>query len=117
MPPWYPSITIQFEPTNKLQYRKLQYPTYVKDTNLNACIKVFKKTIEANSEIMETNIIDLFGFTLRDNISEWGKNFVQNHPNYTFEELEQVFYKHFQNVKNDEKVYMQLKNLQQQVSK
>ncbi len=41
----------------------------MKDTNLNIHIKVFKKAIEANKEIMEANIIDLLGFTLKDNIS------------------------------------------------
>ncbi len=55
-----------------------------------------------------TIIINLFGFTLMDNISEWGENYVQDHPNYTFEELEQTFYKRFKTMKNDEKVYMQL---------
>jgi len=63
----------------------------VKDTNLDAHIKVFKKTIKANMEIMEVNIINLFGFILRNNISEWGKKFVQDHPNCTFEQLEQTF--------------------------
>jgi hypothetical protein len=37
---------------------------------------------------VEADIINLFGFTLRDNISEWGENYIQNHPIYTFEELE-----------------------------
>ncbi len=62
----------------KLSYRKLQYPTYVKDTNLDAHIKVFKKVIIVNGETMEANIINLFSFTLRDNISELGKNYVQD---------------------------------------
>ncbi len=91
MPPWYPLVAIQCEPTNKLQHLNFQYPTYMKDTNFNAHIKVFKKAIRANREIMEPNIIDLFGFTLKDSILEWGKNFIQNHPNYTFKELEQAF--------------------------
>jgi hypothetical protein len=34
MSPWYQLVLIKFEPTNKLPYRKLQYPTYVKDINL-----------------------------------------------------------------------------------
>jgi hypothetical protein len=29
--------------TNKLPYQKLQYPTYVKDTNSDAHIRIFKK--------------------------------------------------------------------------
>jgi hypothetical protein len=63
----------------------------VKDTNPNVQIKVFKKVIKANKETMKDNIINLFSFNLRDNILEWGKYFVQNHPNCTFEELEQAF--------------------------
>jgi len=66
---------------------------------------------------VEVDIINLFDFILRDNILEWGENFVQDHPNYTFDELEQAFYKRFWTVKNDEEVYMQLKNFQQQVGK
>ncbi len=70
--------------------------------------------MKANGEIMETNIINMFGFTLKDNIFEWGKNYVQHHPNYTFKELEQAFCKRFKTMKNDDEVYMQLRNIQQQ---
>jgi hypothetical protein len=89
---------------------KLQYPTYVKDINLDAHIKVFKMTIKANGETMEADIINMFGFTFKDNIFEWGENYVQDHPNCTFKELEQTFCKQFKIVKNDEEVYMQLQN-------
>jgi hypothetical protein len=57
-------IPILPEPTNKLPYQKLQYPTYVKDINPDAHIKIFKKAIKANGETMEVDIINLFGFTL-----------------------------------------------------
>ncbi len=70
MSPWYPPITIRFELTNKLPYKKLQYPTYMKDIGLNAYNKIFKKAIKASEEIVEMNIVKLFGFTLRNNISE-----------------------------------------------
>jgi hypothetical protein len=76
-----------------LPYKKLQYPTYVKDTNLDAHIRAFKKAIKYNGEIMEVNIINMCGFTFRDNIFKWGKKYVQVHPNYTFEEVEQTFCK------------------------
>jgi hypothetical protein len=95
MPPWYPLVAVQFQPTSKLTYQKLQYPTYVKDINPDAHIKVLKKTIKVNGETMEVNIANLFGFILRDNILKWGENFVQDHPNYIFEELEQAFCKRF----------------------
>jgi len=75
-----------------LPYKKLQYPTYVKDTNPDAHIRVLKKAITFNGEIVE-DIINMCGFTFRDNIFKWGKNYVQDHPNYTFEELEQAFCK------------------------
>jgi hypothetical protein len=96
-----------------LPYKKLQYPTYVKDIDPDAHIKVFKKAIKTNGETMEANIINIFGFILRDNIFEWGENYVQDHPNCTFEELEQVFCKRFRIVKNDEEDYMQLQNIEQ----
>jgi hypothetical protein len=70
MPPWYQLVLILFKPTNKLPYQKLQYPTYVKDTDPDAHIRVFKKIIKANVETMKANIINLFGFTLQDYISE-----------------------------------------------
>jgi len=70
----------------------------MKDINLDDHIKVFKKVIRVNGETMKVDIINLFGFTLQ--------NFIQDHPNCTFDELEQAFYKHFQTMKNDEKVYM-----------
>jgi hypothetical protein len=54
--------------------------------------------------------------TTLQNISAWGENFVQDHPNCTFDELEQAFCKCLQILKNDEIFSMQLKNLQQQVS-
>jgi hypothetical protein len=65
--------------------------------------------------MVEVDIINLFGFTLKDNISKWGKNYVQDHPNCTFEELEQTFCKRFITMKNDEEVYMQWQNIQQQI--
>jgi hypothetical protein len=65
IPPWYPLLTTQpiLELTSKLPYRKFQYPTYVKDIDLDAHIRVLKKTMKANGEIVETNIINMFGFT------------------------------------------------------
>jgi hypothetical protein len=89
----------------------LQYPNYVKNIDPNAHIRILKKTIKINGEIIEDDIINLFSFTLRDNIFEWGENYVQDNPNYTFEELEQTFCKQFKTVKNYEEIYMQLRNI------
>jgi hypothetical protein len=93
IPPWYQPLVVQLvlELTTKLPYKKLQYPTYVKNTNLDVHIRVFKKAIKVNSEMMEVEIINLFGFTLKDSISQWG--FVQYYLNYTFGKLEQTFCK------------------------
>jgi hypothetical protein len=95
IPPWYQPHVVQLvlEPTTKLPYKKLQYPTYVKDIDPDVHIKVFKKAIKANGETMEANMINLFGFTLKDNIFKWGENYDQDHPNCNFEGLEQAFCK------------------------
>ena len=68
---------------------------------------------------MELDIMNLFGFTLKDvikdSILEWNENFVQDHFNCMFGKLEEVFCKWFQTVKNDEEVYLQLRNIQRQI--
>jgi hypothetical protein len=76
--PWYQPPVMQpiEEPTTKLPYRKLQYPIYVIDINPHVHIRVFKKAIKANGEVVEFDIINLFGFTLRDSISKWGENYI-----------------------------------------
>ncbi len=117
IPPWYQPPIVQpiLELVTKVPYMKLQYPTYVKNTNPNTHIKILKKAIKINGETMKADIINLFDFILRDSIFEWKENYVQDHPNCTFEELEQTFCKWFKIVKNDEEeVYMQLWNIQQQ---
>jgi hypothetical protein len=73
MPPRYQLVLVLSERTNKLPYWKLQYPTCVKDTDLDVHIRVFKKTIRANGETMEVDMVNLFGFILWYNILEWGK--------------------------------------------
>jgi hypothetical protein len=84
---------------------------------LDAHIRVFNKAIRTNNETMEADIINLFGFIFKDNISKRGENYIQNHPNFTFEELEQTFCKKYKIIKNDKEVYMQLCNIQQQIAK
>jgi sugar phosphate permease len=54
---------------------------------------MLKNAIKSNGETMEVDIINLFSFIIRDNIFEWGEIYFQDHPNYNFEELEQVFAK------------------------
>jgi hypothetical protein len=103
LPPRYPPIAVWSKPTSKLPYWKLQYPTYVKDNDHDAHIKIFKKKVKVNGKTMEIDIINLFGFILRDNISKWSENFIRDHPNCTFEELEQTLYKFFWIVNNDKK--------------
>jgi hypothetical protein len=44
---------------------------------------------------VKVDIINLFGFTLKDSIFERGENYVQDDPNFTFKKLEQAFYKRF----------------------
>jgi hypothetical protein len=56
------------KPATKLPYKKLQYPTYVKDSNPDVHIKVFKKAIKTNGETMEVDIINMFSFTFKDSI-------------------------------------------------
>jgi hypothetical protein len=82
IPPWYqpPIVQLVSELATKLPYKKLQYPTYVKNIDPCGHIRVFKKAIKTNGETLEADI-NLFIFTFRDSIFEWGENYVQDHPN------------------------------------
>lgn len=55
------------------------------------------------------NIMNMFWFTLKDAILEWGENFMQSHLNCTFLELEVEICKQYQTIQNNEHVYMALK--------
>lgn len=62
--------TICTRVSNQIAYKKLQYPTYVKVTNFDVHIKVFKVVIKTNGESMEVDIINIFGFIFKYNIFE-----------------------------------------------
>jgi hypothetical protein len=62
-----------------------------KNTDLDAQIRIFKKAIKANGEIIEADIVNLFGFILKDNIFEWGENYIQTHPNCTLKSYSKHF--------------------------
>jgi hypothetical protein len=63
-----------------------------------------------NGEIVEVDIINLFGFIFKDNIFEWDENFVQDHPSYLLKTWNKAL--QFQVVKNDKEFYIQLRNIQ-----
>jgi len=52
IPPWHqpPIVQLVSKPITKLLYMKLQYPTYVKNIDPNAHIKMFKKAVKSNGE-------------------------------------------------------------------
>jgi hypothetical protein len=57
-------------PPNRPYCWPLNYPKYVKDSNPDAHVKMFKVVIKANSEIDDAEIINLFSFTLKDIVSD-----------------------------------------------
>ncbi len=70
---WYPqAITSIRPPTNK----HLPYLIYVKDTNLDAHIWVFKKAIKVNGKTFNRDIINLINFILQNSIFERGIFFI-----------------------------------------
>jgi hypothetical protein len=48
-----------------------------------------------NGEIVEANIINLFGFIFKDNIFEWDENFAQDHPSYTLKNWNKALVNNF----------------------
>jgi hypothetical protein len=74
---------------------------------------MFQKVIQANGEKQNTDVMNLFIFTLRDAILEWGENFMQSHPSCNFSKFEATFCKPYYIVQNDEHVYMALRVIKQ----
>jgi hypothetical protein len=71
-------------PPNRPYRRQLNYPKYVKDSNPNAHVKIFKATIKANSETNDGEIINLFSFTFRNIMSDWCNNYIGNYLDCIF---------------------------------
>jgi hypothetical protein len=71
-------------PLNRPYRRPFKDSKYVKDSNLDAHVKVFKAIIKANSEIDDAKIIHLLSFTLRDIVFDWCNNYMGDYPNCTF---------------------------------
>jgi hypothetical protein len=53
-------------PPNRPYHRPLNYPRYVKDSDLDAHVKVFKVAIKANTETNDVEIINILSFTFKD---------------------------------------------------
>jgi hypothetical protein len=74
-------------PPNRPYHWPLNYPKYVKGSDLDVHVKVFKVTIRANSETNDAKIINLFSFTFKDIVSNWCNNYMGDYLDYTFIEL------------------------------
>jgi hypothetical protein len=81
--------------------------------NPNVHVWVFWKAIQANGERSDSNIVNLFCFTLKDAISKWGENFMQFHLACIFIELEASFCKCYQKAQIDKHVYIALRVIKQ----
>jgi hypothetical protein len=74
-------------PPNKPYCWPLNYLEYVKDSNLDAHVRVFKVAIKANGETDDVEIVNLFNFTFKDIVFNWCNNYMGDYPDYTFVEL------------------------------
>jgi hypothetical protein len=93
-------------PPNRPYHRPLNYHEYVKDSNPNAHVRVFKIAIRANSEIDDVEIVNIFSFTLKDIVSNWCNNCMGDYPYCTFAKLQLAFCKRYKKVQNGEHVFL-----------
>jgi hypothetical protein len=63
-------------PLNMFYFRPLNYLEYVKDSNRNAHVRIFKVAIRANGETTDAKIVILFSFTFKDIVSHWCNNYM-----------------------------------------
>ncbi len=86
----------------------LKYLEYIKDSDPNAHVRVFKATIKANNEINDVEIVNLFNFTFRNIVFHYCNNYLGDYPDYTFAKLQLTFCKRYRKVQNDEQVCLHL---------
>lgn len=84
-------------PLNYLKYKKYFDP--------DVHVRVFKTIIKFNNEMINEQIANLFNFTIRNNAYDWCNNYMWDHPNHRFVNLEQAFYRWYRTMQNDEHVY------------
>ncbi len=71
-------------PPNRPYRWPFNHLEYVKDSNPNVHVKIFKTTIRANNETDDEKFVSLFCFTLIDIMFNWCNNYMGNYPNYIF---------------------------------
>jgi len=76
---------------------------------------VFWKVIQVNDEKNDANIVNMFCFTLKDAILEWGENFMQS-PEMFFCRVKSSFCKQYQTMQTNNQVYMALYVIKQSVT-
>jgi len=89
-------------PLSKPYHRPLNYLEYVKDSDPNAHVRVFKASIRANSETNDAEIVNMFNFIFKDIVFNWCNNYLGDYPNYIFAKLQLTFCKRYIKVQNDE---------------
>ncbi len=88
-----------------------KYPDFKKDVDPDAHVKVFNFVVKANAKTSKEYIISAFSYTLRDTTSNWWHNYMSKFLDCIFSELTHAFYKRYQKIQNDKKIYMELKNM------
>jgi hypothetical protein len=71
----------------------LKYPSFKKDDDLDAHVKILNFAIKANAKTFKEYIITVFNYMLKDTALDWCHNYMLEFPDYTFLELTQTFYK------------------------
>jgi hypothetical protein len=69
----------------------LKYPTFKKDIDLDAHVKVFNSIVKAIAKTSEEYIINLFCYMLRGITLNWCHNYMLKCPNYIFLKLTHAF--------------------------
>jgi hypothetical protein len=66
-------------PPTKPYRQPFNYVEYVKDSNLDAHVRIFKAGIKINNETNDGKFINLFNFTFRDIMSGWCNNYLRDY--------------------------------------
>lgn len=89
---------------------------YKEDLDPDAHVIAFKQALRANGEIDDSEIVDLFGTTLKKGPQKWHDKFLRLNLATSLMELHNAFSKRYCKEQTNEQIYAAIKQLKMQPS-
>ena len=106
-----PPVHFYLALTDTTRRKQLPYPPFEDSKDPDAHVQIFLTATQANRETDFAELINLFGYSLREGTSKWFSNYITDFPNTAFDDLIIAFRKRYRMINSEEEAYKQLHQL------